>query len=200
MKKIIAVTIITLFVLGLGWMMIRFSSSKNQKLVESTNRQSAQVPRILYSGKTIELDLGITRPDTQTWVSQCFSEWPCFKLPSSFAGCLSQDKSSVVVVNQSTCTSKLAEPVLLLTKKSVEQSEQAAIPQTTELVGPSFQKLSDAIRGNSGGTDVFCLDDQQMRHCVLTYSNGTRFLLRGDFYHEQDEDRNAFDGTLRSML
>jgi hypothetical protein len=89
--------------------------------------------------------------------------------------------------------------IMLVTSVSPTGSEISVIPETSEKVAPASQKISDAIVGEVGVNKLYCLDDEQMRHCVVTEGD-KRYLVRGNFYFQQPTERSAFDGLVRSLL
>lgn len=196
------IVIASISTLALAWFFYsQFSEANrfiNTNLSDNEGDGGSLVPRIVQSGRIANLDDAISKPDITGWKEVCVAGVPCVMLPPDLSLCESEP-GSAVVVNTSSCGAD-SESIMLLSK--VESVEPAAlvIPQTKELVARAFQNISDDIVGRGLNGSSFCLDDLQMRHCVVSLNDGSRYLLRGDFYFDQQRDRIAFDGVLRLII
>ena len=175
--------------------------NNNQNITPANVNQTAsnQVPRIIQSGNIVSADEAISNPSTVDWKSSCLTNFPCFQLPTAFAACPGADPSYIQIVNQGTCDNPDTEAIMNISNASFVGSDESVIAQTSEMVSPAFQKVSDTVTGSLGENKIFCLDDTQMRHCVLTLPNTNRFLVDGYNYFDQPAEKTAFDGIVRSL-
>lgn len=182
----------------------QLSNGQSNQQIENSNRGNLNnvtlVPRIVKSGKLVTPDQAISNPNTADWRQHCVTDFPCLKLPDTFSACRGVDTTYVVIENTPTCGSDSSEPIMNINVVDVAGTLDSVIPQTTELVARTFQNSSDVVTGSVADNTLYCLDDLQMRHCVVTFGTKKRYLVRGDYYFQQPDERTAYDGLVRSML
>lgn len=174
------------------------SNIDGNSLVKNVN-SIGTVNRIVLSGQTATLDSAISHPDASKWHEICTTGFPCLLLPPDFsAAAAGSDYPNQVDINEPSGSD--AASFIIFKKIALTGSAESYIVQAAGTVDQKFQHSSDAVSGTLNGNQLKCLDDGQMRYCVITMSNQQEYFIRGDYYWQQADQRLAFDGMVRQLL